>query len=141
MFHEVITHSADQTEDLGIRLGRNAHPGTIIVLEGPLGSGKTTITKGIAKGLGIEEIVTSPSFTIMAEYEGPIPMVHVDLYRTGSDEELELLGLREKLATDSVCVIEWGEKAEAFVPAGGIRIRLEILADGARKIVLRGTSL
>ena len=137
----MTTESADQTEQLGIRLGRQARPGMVIVLEGPLGSGKTTFTKGIAKGLNIRETVTSPSFTIIAEYEGSMPLVHVDLYRTGSDEELELLGLGEKLSGSAVCVIEWGEKAESFVPNESIRVSFEILEDGGRKIMLRGVTL
>ena len=137
MTEEVFTRSAEETEDLGERMGKELAPGMVVVLEGVLGSGKTTFVKGIARGLGIKERVTSSSFTIISEYEGPFPLVHIDLYRTNSDEELELLGLGEIIAGNAVYIIEWGEKARSFIPAHTKEVSIGIDANGNRKIEIR----
>ena len=130
----IQTESADQTELLGRRIGELLERGAVIVLQGPLGSGKTVIAKGIARGLGITSLVTSPSFTIAVEYAGEIPFRHIDLYRTGSDEELELLGLGELVSGEGVTAVEWGEKADHFLAKDHIRIVLSIREDGNRII-------
>lgn len=119
---------------MGRILGEMLSPGAIVVLTGPLGAGKTVIAKGIALGLGIETPIVSPSYTIAAEYSGSLPLTHIDLYRTDSDEELELLGFDELTRRDGVTLIEWGEKANNFLNAGVIKITVTIRGENERSI-------
>lgn len=133
-----ITETAEQTKELGKRLGEKVGPGTVVALNGPLGAGKTVLTKGLAQGLDVASTVTSPSFTIIVEHEGRIPLRHIDLYRTGSDEELELFGFGELTSGDCVTVIEWGEKAATFLDEDHILISFSILPDGKREIDVSG---
>lgn len=133
-----MSGSPEETEALGYVFARRVGRGTIIVLTGPLGSGKTTFVKGLARGLGIEDVIVSPSFVIMVEYEGSVPLCHIDLYRTGSDEELELLGLADKLAENAVIVVEWGEKAESLLPRDRVTVDFSIESDGTRTISIGG---
>ena len=138
MAYVFTTRSAEESIGLGKRIGESINNGIVIILDGLLGSGKTTLVKGIAEGLGVKDIVTSPSFTIMSEYVGRLPFIHIDLYRTGSDEELELLGFEQKLSGNSVIAIEWGEKAEHFLPDRFIHIALKITDDGSHTISIEG---
>lgn len=123
------TEDAEATEAVARKIGSWLRQGSIIALTGPLGSGKTVFVRGIARGLGIEEPVTSPSFTIVSEYDAPLPLVHIDLYRTGSDEELELLGFEELLARPAVIAIEWAEKAMAHLPDQRIDVAFQIAGE------------
>ncbi len=108
-----------------------------MALEGPLGAGKTTLAKGIAEALEIEEAITSPTFTIVSEYLGKLPLYHIDLYRVGSSEEIELLGLEELIYGDGVSVVEWSDKApELFV--NPLRIALEITGPATRSVRVSG---
>jgi tRNA threonylcarbamoyladenosine biosynthesis protein TsaE len=116
-------------------------PGSVISLTGPLGSGKTILVKGIASGLHIKQSITSPSFTIISEYEGSLPLYHIDLYRIRSDEELELLGVEELLYSGGVSIIEWGEKAATILPDYCIYIYIELGADNHREIRIEGIEL
>jgi tRNA threonylcarbamoyladenosine biosynthesis protein TsaE len=116
-------------------------PGSVVALEGPLGAGKTTLVKGIALALGIVEPVTSPTFTLISEYEGTMPLYHMDLYRIGSMEEFELLGVEEMLYGDGVCCIEWAEKALPLFPKDHVSVRLGISPDGGRTLSLEGITL
>ena len=110
---EYITNSEEETERLGERLGRVLTPGTVIAYTGDLGAGKTAFTRGLACGLEIPERVTSPTFTIVNEYEGGrLPLLHFDLYRLGSAEELFDIGWEDYLARNGVCAVEWSENAE-----------------------------
>ena len=139
----VRTRDDSATEQLGRDLVSKLGPGTVIALSGPLGSGKTVFVRGVARGLGIDEPVTSPSFTIVSEYSAPIPLVHVDLYRTGSDEELELLGLDDILDRAAIIAIEWAEKAESFLADGAptiVRVALRIDGD-EREITIAGAEI
>ena len=126
--------SPEETEAIGALIAATIGPGSIVVLKGSLGSGKTVLVKGIAKALGITEPVTSPSFTIVSEYRGEVLLRHIDLYRTGSDEELELLGFDELTDGSAVAVIEWGEKAGYFVPNPDITVEIRI-EDGRQRII------
>jgi len=109
-----------------------------VSLEGPLGSGKTTFVKGIARALGVRDEVTSPSFTIMTAYAGRIPLYHLDLYRLDRIDEIEDLGFDDVVFRDGVTVIEWGEKAGPLLPEDVVEVRIEMAPDGAREIdVLR----
>lgn len=116
MLWKVETHSPDETQELGRLLGIAAPAGTVIALAGEMGAGKTYLAKGIAVGLGIKEQVTSPTFTIINEYEGGrLPFYHMDLYRLSSVDEVEELGLDEYFEGDGITVIEWPERlAEVF---------------------------
>jgi tRNA threonylcarbamoyladenosine biosynthesis protein TsaE len=103
--------SPDETFDLGEKLGEKLNNGDIVALYGELGAGKTVFTKGIAKGLGVCEEITSPTFTLLKEYEGRNRLYHFDLYRIEDEEALENIGFYEYLGGEGVCVIEWADKA------------------------------
>jgi tRNA threonylcarbamoyladenosine biosynthesis protein TsaE len=125
--------------DLGVELGRRLGRGDIVALHGPLGAGKTTLVKGIARSLLIEEPVTSPSFTLIAEYDGcreglPIILYHVDLYRINHPQEIEDLGLEEILGASGICVIEWAEKAAEFLPDSAIQVEIALLNGENRSV-------
>lgn len=111
--------------------------GSIVALDGPLGAGKTTLVKGIAKSLEIEEPITSPTFTIVSEYQGRFLLYHIDLYRVGSAEEIELLGIEELMYGSGISVVEWSEKApELFVDPS--RVSLQITGPTSRLIRISG---
>lgn len=134
---ELLVKSADETIALGRRIGGLLTRGSIVALEGPLGAGKTTLVKGIAEGLGITEPITSPTFTIVSEYDGVLPLFHVDLYRVGTPEEIELLGLDELIYGEGVSVVEWSDKApELFIDP--LTISLEIVGPNDRIVRISG---
>ena len=113
---EVITASPQETQELARRLGQLANAGTVLLLAGPLGAGKTSFVQGLARGLGITGVVNSPTFTIVKEYRGRLPLFHFDLYRLEEAEELWELGLDEYLDSVGVSALEWGERALALLP-------------------------
>jgi tRNA threonylcarbamoyladenosine biosynthesis protein TsaE len=129
-----ISHSPEETIKLGEELGRQLAPGTILSLEGTLGSGKTTLVKGIALALGIEDMITSPTFTIMSVYTGRLTLYHIDLYRLHGPEDLDSCGITDVLYGDGVSLVEWGEKALSELPPETRRIKLKINPDGSRTI-------
>ncbi len=105
------THSEGETEELGERLGRTLPPHTVLAFTGDLGAGKTAFTRGLARGLGIRERITSPTFTIVNEYEGGrLPLFHFDMYRLESAEELFDIGWEDYLRRGGICAVEWSEK-------------------------------
>lgn len=116
--------------NFGRRLAGELGPGAIVSLEGGLGAGKTTLAKGIAAGLGVHDTVTSPTFTIISEYLGRIPLYHMDLYRIEDEEELYNLGIDDFLYGDGVCLIEWIDRLPQR-PSGTIRIAIESEEGGA----------
>ena len=122
MTYTVHTKSAEQTVALGEKIGSFLKKGDIIALQGTLAAGKTTITKGIARALGISEPVTSPTFTLISVYEGKLPLYHMDVYRLGTAEDFLELGAEEMLYGDGISVIEWSEKIMNELPAGVIII-------------------
>ena len=131
----------NETISLGQKLGQKLKPGDVVCLYGELGSGKTTITKGIASSFGIKERdVTSASYTIIAEYDGDIPFYHIDLYRIINGEAQDL-GLHEYFRSDGVSVIEWAEKADDEIPDNCIKIRMNHAGDDIRDIELEGLEL
>lgn len=105
-------------------------------MQGTLAAGKTTITKGIAKSLGVSENITSPTFTLISEYEGTIPLYHMDVYRLDSTEDFINLGVEEMLYGDGVCIIEWSEKIMEELPKDTIIIHLKAEEDGSREITI-----
>ena len=122
---EYVTNGEEETEALGRRLGQVLQPGAVVAFTGDLGAGKTAFTRGLARGLGISERVTSPTFTIVNEYEGGrLPLFHFDMYRLGSSEELFDIGWEAYLARRGVCAVEWSEDvADAL---GGDAVRVDI---------------
>ena len=114
---EHLTHSAAETEALGCRLGCALAPGTVIAYRGGLGMGKTAFTRGLARGLGCAGRVTSPTFTIVNEYDGATPLFHFDMYRLGSSDELFDIGWEDYLTRGGVCAVEWSERVDDAMPA------------------------
>lgn len=131
-----VTHSAEETIQLGKKIGSMLQPGAIIAMEGNLAVGKTTITKGIAESLGIEEAITSPTFTLISEYEGKMPLYHMDVYRLDSCEDFINLGVEDLMYGNGVSIIEWSERVREELPKSTITLRLEIREDGGRDITL-----
>ena len=123
MQYEYITNSAQETEALGEKVGRSLMPGAVLAYTGDLGAGKTAFTRGLARGLEIPERITSPTFTIVNEYEGGrLPLFHFDMYRLGSSDELFDIGWEDYLARDGVCAVEWSENVEDILDTGTIRV-------------------
>ncbi len=119
------SNSAKDTFDFGAELGKKAVPGQVICLDGDLGTGKTVLTKGIAAGLGIDEPVVSPTFTIVQIYEqGRIPLYHFDVYRIDDPDEMEEIGYREYFYGNGLTIIEWSELIEDILPKDAMRIRI-----------------
>ena len=122
----IETNSAGETFEFGQKIGREAKPGQIYTLDGDLGVGKTIFTKGMAKGLGIEEPVTSPTFTILQEYEsGRLPLYHFDVYRIGDPEEMDEIGYEDYFYGQGICLIEWAGLIEELIPKEAVRICIE----------------
>ena len=131
----MITKSAAETRALGEKLAGRLRPGDVLLLEGDLGAGKSELTRGIAKGLGVAETVTSPSFTILNVYEsGRCPLYHFDWYRLESSEELYELGMDEYLGGDGIAVVEWPGRCPDAVPEGAVRIRMTAAGENERLI-------
>lgn len=118
-----------------MELGGRLVPGTVVGLIGALGSGKTCLAQGICRGLGVEEYVTSPSFVLIREYLGRMPVYHFDLYRLRDAEELFDLGYEEYFYGDGVCLVEWAERAQSLWPEDAIEVHLNDLGAQTRKII------
>lgn len=132
------THSPEQTEALGEALGKVLRPGTVVAYTGDLGAGKTAFTRGLAKGLGASEPVTSPTYTIVNEYlSGRIPLFHFDMYRLRSSEDLFDIGWEDYLERGGVCALEWSENV-ADALENPIRVQLEKTGENARRITIEG---
>lgn len=131
----IRTTGAGETRKLGCEIASKLRPGDVILLEGELGAGKSELARGIAAGLGVQETVTSPSFTILNVYEsGRIPVYHFDWYRLESEEELYELGMDEYLGGDGVALVEWPERCPEAVPADCLRIRIRAEGEEIRRI-------
>ena len=126
----------DETIALGEKIGELLSKGDIIAMEGTLGAGKTTITKGIAKALGVIDHITSPTFCLISEYAGKMPLYHMDVYRLDGVEDFQGLGVDDMLYGDGVSIIEWSEKVKSELPKRTITLRLEPQSDGSRLITL-----
>ncbi|QHS24128.1 tRNA (adenosine(37)-N6)-threonylcarbamoyltransferase complex ATPase subunit type 1 TsaE [Virgibacillus sp. MSP4-1] len=132
--YQIRSKSADETMAFASRLAKQLQPGDVITLEGNLGAGKTTFTKGLAKGLDIKRTVNSPTFTIIKEYEGIYPLYHIDAYRLGDHEED--LGLDEYFEGDGITVVEWAKFIEDELPEEYINIQIRYTEDDGRFIEL-----
>ncbi|MBW2056543.1 MAG: tRNA (adenosine(37)-N6)-threonylcarbamoyltransferase complex ATPase subunit type 1 TsaE [Deltaproteobacteria bacterium] len=135
------SHGAAQTRKIGRLLGRLLQPGCVVALRGELGSGKTEFVKGLACGLGVEKSspVSSPSFVLVNEYPGRLPLYHLDLYRLSGSRDLEEIGLDEYLYGSGVTVIEWAEKAGPFLPPQHIWIDIEWAGPSGRRLVFKAS--
>ena len=122
----IETNSAEETFALGKALGEKASPGQIYTLDGDLGTGKTVFTQGVAAGLGITEAISSPTFTIIQEYDtGRLPLYHFDVYRIGDIEEMEEIGYDDYFFGEGICLIEWADLIREILPEHVIRITIE----------------
>ncbi len=135
---KIISASAEETLVIGESIGKRLKRGSIAALEGGLGTGKTQLTKGIALGLGIDEEITSPTYTIISEYDGPLPLYHIDAYRLKGSDDFINIGAEELLYGGGVCVIEWSNIVEDLLPEETIFINIEILERGERLITVKG---
>jgi tRNA threonylcarbamoyladenosine biosynthesis protein TsaE len=130
------SHGPAETQAIGERLGARLGPGAVVACTGELGAGKTCFLQGLARGLGVTDPVTSPTFVLVNQYRGRLPVYHLDAYRTGSLSELVDLGLEEMLHGDGVTVIEWADKLLPLLPARTIRVHLAGLGDEPREITI-----
>ena len=134
---EIISHSPEQTQKFGVRIGQLALPGDIFLLVGDLGAGKTCLTQGIAWGLDIKEYAVSPSFVVIRELHGRLPLYHIDFYRLDHLEEIAQLGLDDYLYGNGVCVVEWAEKGLSLLPQEHLLIEMSYLSDTERSLKLK----
>src|ERR671918_2425632 len=136
MLH-TTTHSPEDTEAVGARLADRLGPGDVVALTGELGAGKTCFTQGIARGLGVRARAVSPTFVLVNEYHGRLPLHHVDAYRTASLTELLDLGLEELFGGDGVTIVEWADKLAPLLPGRAIRVHIDGVGDEPRRITIR----
>jgi tRNA threonylcarbamoyladenosine biosynthesis protein TsaE len=139
---EFIVNSVEKTEKIGNQIGKLVNKGDIICLMGNLGTGKTHLTKGIAKGLDIQDHITSPTFNIVNEYEGRIKLFHFDVYRVNDPDEIAAIGFDEYIFGDGVSIIEWANYIEELIPEESLKITIEKipeLNENARKIKMEYT--
>ena len=135
---EYITHSPEQTEKVGAALGKQLKPGAVIAYQGDLGAGKTAFTRGLARGLGCDELVTSPTYTIVNEYlSGKMPLFHFDMYRLASSDDLWDIGWEDYLDRGGVCAVEWSENVEDALE-GAISVTIEKTGETSRRIEIEG---
>ena len=137
---ELLSHSPEDTEDIGARLAEQLEPGAVVAFTGDLGAGKTAFTRGLARGLGIPDRITSPTFTIVNEYEGGrLPLFHFDMYRLGSADELFDIGWEDYLARGGVCAVEWSENVSDALEEGCLRVDIRRgERDDQRRITIEG---
>jgi tRNA threonylcarbamoyladenosine biosynthesis protein TsaE len=138
---QYITNSPAETEAIGAALGKILTPGTVIAYRGDLGAGKTAFTRGLAKGLGCREIVTSPTYTIVNEYlGGRLPLFHFDMYRLRSSDDLFDIGWEDYLDRGGICAVEWSENVEEALE-DFILVNIEKIGDESRRITIEGGDL
>ncbi len=139
MKRTIISNSPEETFYIASEFGKELSPDSVIALRGELGSGKTIFTKGLAEGLGINEDITSPTFSLMEAYEGKIPLYHFDLYRIEDINEFTHLKFEDYWEDHGISVIEWPERAEDILPAKRIDIFIEYIDENRRKITIEYT--
>ena len=135
---EIVSASAEETEAAGERLGRTLGPGAVVALTGELGAGKTCFVQGLVRGLGATVRATSPTFVLINEYKGRVPIHHVDAYRTDSMTELMDLGLLEMVGGEGVTLIEWADKLTPLLPPDSVHVHIAGVGDEPRTITIRG---
>lgn len=130
--------TAEDMEALGRSIGEKCTPGTVISLRGSLGAGKTVFAKGVARSLGIDEAIVSPTFTLVQEYQGRLPMYHMDLYRITSEDDFQMIGGEDMLYSDGVTLVEWSEIINDTLPVGTLFVQITVNDDQSRTVVLKG---
>ncbi len=138
MERTVVCRTADDMETLGRSIGATCKAGTVISLRGSLGAGKTVFAKGVARSLGIDEAIVSPTFTLVQEYEGRLPMYHMDLYRITSEDDFQMIGGEDMLYSDGVCLIEWSEVIDGLLPKGTLYVEITVNDDQSRTVKMTG---
>ena len=138
---EYLSHSPEETEHIGEMLGRRLRPGTVVAYRGGLGMGKTAFTRGLARGLGCAGRVTSPTFTIVNEYDGATPLFHFDMYRLNSADDLFDIGWEDYLSRGGVCAVEWSENVMDALPEDTVWVRIAREGDTGRSITIEGVEL
>jgi len=136
---EIITSSPEETQEFGARLGELARPGDVFLLVGKLGAGKTCLTQGIARGLGIAEYAASPSFVVARELYGRLPLYHMDFYRLENPAEIADLGLDDYFYGKGVSVVEWAEKGLSLLPPEHLLIEMNYISDTGRRLKLKAS--
>ena len=131
-----VTENENQTYELGKSIAAKLKGGEVIALDGDLGCGKTVFTKGVAAGLGITAVVASPTYTIVKEYEGRLPLFHFDVYRISDEDEMYDIGYEEYIKKGGVCIIEWACLIQDILPADIIKIKMSKLSDTEREITV-----
>ena len=135
---EFLTNSPVETEAVGVALGKILAPGTILAYRGDLGAGKTAFTRGLARGLGFTDMVTSPTYTIVNEYlGGRLPLFHFDMYRLRSSDDLWDIGWEDYLDRNGICAVEWSENVEEALE-GAVSVTIEKLGEDTRRITVEG---
>ena len=139
---EYITNSEKETETIGEQFGRRVKDGTVVAMYGDLGAGKTAFVRGMARGMGIDARVSSPTFTIVNEYLGERTLIHFDMYRLGSADELFHIGWEDYLARGGICAVEWSENVEEAIEDDAVRVAIRRGADeNSRVITIEGVDL
>jgi tRNA threonylcarbamoyladenosine biosynthesis protein TsaE len=137
----ILSHSQEETLAFGERLAGFLVPGSVVALKGPLGAGKTCLTKGIARGLGIKEEITSPTYTIVSEYREPCLFYHIDAYRLLGDDDFASLGGEEFIYGEGISVVEWSDRIPSSIPLNSIFVDIEIGGGGERNIRIMGPAV
>ena len=132
---KIYLENEEQTRDIGFKLGKLLTPKSVICLIGDLGAGKTTMTQSLAKSLEVDDYITSPTFTIVNEYEGKMPLYHFDVYRIGSSDEMYDIGFDEYINGDGVCIIEWANLIEDILPDEYLYIEMNYKETGREMIL------
>lgn len=133
---EFISNSQAQTEEFAEGFAKTLKRGSVIAFEGDLGAGKTAFVRGLARGLGIRSDVSSPTFAIVNEYEGDIPLFHFDMYRIETLGELYSIGFFEYLERDGICALEWSENVYSALPEDSVFVKIEHLSENSRRITV-----
>jgi tRNA threonylcarbamoyladenosine biosynthesis protein TsaE len=129
--------SEEETFFLGKVLGESISQGRCISLVGPLGAGKTVLARGICRGLGVEEEILSPTFVLCEEFAGKLPVLHVDLYRLEHERELEALGIFDRIGTECVVIVEWGDRSDRLTSAADMIVELRMRGESGRDVTVR----
>ncbi len=141
MLNKIISTGLKETESIGYKLGKLLNVGDVVCLTGDLGAGKTTLSKSMAKGLGVHDHVTSPTFTIINEYEGRLPVYHFDVYRINDIDEMYELGYEEYFYGEGVCIVEWASKIKELIPENHLWVEINLCGDeNTREFNFKATS-
>ncbi len=137
MIETFVCNTEQDMENLGREIASRCKAGTVISLRGSLGAGKTVFARGVARFLGVKEAIVSPTFTLIQEYEGSMPMYHMDLYRINSEEDFFMIGGEDMLFSNGLCLIEWSEIINSLLPSGTVFINIKVEPDQRRIVEVK----